>query len=1042
MFKIFITRPVLATVCSVVLLILGILGLYSLPMSRFPDIAPPTISVSANYPGADAATVIRSVIIPLEEAINGAEKMRYMISSASNDGSASIDVLFELGTNPDQAAVDVQNRVARVTNRLPADVITSGVATRKQQRTALMYMSIYDTSGKYDETFLQNYANINVVPVMQRVKGVGNVRVFGSKDYAMRIWLDPQKLSSYNLSPQQVIAAIQEQSIETAPGKLGANSSSQLEYVIKYAGKYNNVEDYKKIIIRTGGSQILYLEDIANVELGAANYDVVSRFDSYHGVTLSVLQTAGSNANEVQIALNKVLSEAKAKFPDGIKYQIIFNTKEHLDTSIEQVKSTIIEAFILVFIIVFIFLQDFRSTIIPAIAVPVSLIGTFFFLSLFGFSINMLTLFALVLAIGIVVDDAIVVVEAVHSKMEQENIDGKVATIKAMDEITGAIVSITLVMVAVFFPVGFIQGSVGEFYKQFAFTLAIAILISAFNALTLSPALCAVFLKHANKQQTNKNFLQRFYDNFNKAFNALIEKYVASIRFLANKKIICIITLFIITTLMVVLMQKTPKGFIPSEDSNLVAYSASLSPGTSLYRTEEAIESASKILKEIPAIRSKTTVAGFDALSGAAGSSYALSFMSLKPIKERGDVQEINAVMQLMREKLSHVEQAKFNVFTFPTVPGFSSFNGLELELQDKRGGSIDELNKQVESFVAQISKEKEIGVAFSNFKSGFPQYELLVDKSAAKLRNISINTILRTLQIYYGGVQAADFNLFSKFYRVYVQAKPEYRQDPESLNKIFVENQQGQLVPISGIVSLKKVYGPDLINRYNMFNSITINALPAQGFSTGEAMQSIERLAKKILPEGYDFEWTGMSKEEQTAGSQTVVIFMLSLLFVYLILSAKYESYILPLAVLLSLPVGIVGVFLTINLAGIENNIYVQVGLIMLIGLLAKNAILIIEFASQHRKLGETIVQSAISAAKLRLRPILMTSFAFIAGLIPLTRVIGPSAQGNKSISIGTIGGMLTGVILGVFIIPILFIVFQTIQEKLSKIFSKSSHA
>lgn len=1041
MLKTIIRRPVLATVISIILVILGLIGLSRLPLTQFPEIAPPSVQVNAFYPGGNAEVVSRAVIVPLEEAINGVENMTYMTSSASNDGAASVSVFFKLGTNPDQAAVNVQNRVAQVTSQLPVEVVQAGITTIKQLNSMIMVLSLYSEDSKlYDEKFVQNYAKINVIPEIKRIQGVGNAFVFGTKDYAIRIWLKPQQLASYGLTPQDVMTAIQDQSLEAAPGKFGENSNETLEYVIKYKGKLNTSEQFENIVIKSNSDgSVLYLKDVARIEFGSSSYASDNKLDGMEGAAMGIFQTAGSNANEIQIKINNLLERAALSFPKGIKYKVVYSTKIQLDDSIDQVKMTLIEAFILVFIIVFLFLQDFRSTLIPAIAVPVSLIGTFFFLQLMGFSINMLTLFALVLAIGIVVDDAIVVVEAVHSKMERSHIPAREATFSAMSEITGAIISITLVMAAVFLPVGFMEGSTGVFYRQFAFTLATAILISALNALTLSPALCALFLKNSHagegreKITTRKSFAGRFFSGFNVGFKAITNKYIAGIRFLIRYRWVGIGLLAIIIAATLLLMQKTPRGFIPNEDANFVAFALSLPPGASLERTSKVLKKADTILKTEQAIQTTVTISGFNMLSGSNSSAYAMGFVNLKQVDQRGKIKGIDDLVSHLNNRFFPIKEGSFNVFTFPSVPGFGSFNGLEFVLQDRTGGNIQKFSDEARAFLGELAKEKEIGTAFTLFKADFPQLELEVDNIKAKQLGVSVRDLMATLQAYYGSMQATDFNRFGKYYRVYVQADIAYRSEPSSLDGIFVKNQQGQMVPVNTLVHLKHVYGPEAIGRYNMFNAININATPKAGYSTGDAMKAVEKVAAKKLPIGYSYEWTGLSKEEKESGNQMILIFALSFVFVYFLLSAQYESYILPLAVMLSIPTGVLGVFLAINIWGIDNNIYVQVGLIMLIGLLAKNAILIVEFALQRRKAGNTLVSSALEGASLRLRPILMTSFAFIVGLIPLMYATGASALGNHSISIGTAGGMLSGVILGVFIVPVLFIIFQYLQEKIS---------
>lgn len=1039
MLKKFIERPVLATVISVILVMLGAIGLYTLPITQFPDIAPPSVQVTASYPGANAETVLRSVVIPLEEAINGVENMTYIKSTASNDGSVSVSVFFKLGTDADQAAVNVQNRVAGVTNQLPVEVVQSGITTVKQLNSFIMLISLYSDNDKlYDETFLQNYGKINIIPEIKRVPGVGQALIFGNKDYSMRIWLNPQQLASYKLSPQEVLAAIQDQNLEAAPGKFGEGSKEAFEYVIKYKGKLSQPTDYENIIIRSNNDgSILRLKDVARVEFGSITYAGDTRNNGRQSTMVAVFQTAGSNANEVQTQINKLMVNAEKAFPKGVHYDTIYSTKEQLDESIDQVVSTLIEAFILVFIVVFLFLQDFRSTLIPAIAVPVAIIGTFFFMLLFGFSINLLTLFALVLAIGIVVDDAIVVVEAVHVKMEQTHWPARKATFSAMSEISGAIVSITLVMSAVFLPVGFFTGPTGVFYRQFAFTLAIAILISAVNALTLSPALAALFLKNTHAEgdgvQHKENFAGRFFKAFNAGFTAMTNKYVRSLQFLVRHKWISLGGLAVITAATIWFMVTTPKGFIPNEDNGFAAVAVALPAGSSLERTNEVMNKADSALRSLTAVSDVIGISGFNLLSNSSSPSFGVAFANLRDLKDRGDVKDVNGIMGLMNQKLAGIKEASFFVFTLPTVPGFGNVDGLEMVLQDRTGGDLNKFSQTAFAFNMELMQQKEIVVAYTTFKNDYPQFELEVDQVKAKQLGVNVKDLMTVMQAYYGGMMASDFNRFGKYYRVMMQADASYRQTEGSLTGAFVKNDKGEMVPLNTVAKLKRVYGPESLDRYNMFNSITVNVMPKPGFSTGDALNRVEEVAARKLPQGYSFEWTGMSKEEKESGGQSVIIFSLCLLFVYFLLAAQYESYIVPLAVILSIPTGMLGVFIAINLTGIQNNIYVQVGLIMLIGLLAKNAILIVEYAMQRRRAGMSLMGAAIEAAQLRLRPIIMTSIAFVVGLIPLMRATGPSAIGNHSISISAAGGMLAGIVLGVFIIPVLFIVFQYIQEMIT---------
>ncbi|PWG80351.1 efflux RND transporter permease subunit [Pararcticibacter amylolyticus] len=1040
MFRKFIERPVLATVISILLVIAGIIGITKLPLQQFPDIAPPAVQVTAFYPGASAETILRSVAPSLEESINGVENMTYMSSTASNDGSLAITVYFKLGTDPDQAAVNVQNRVSQATSQLPAEVIQAGITTTKQQNSLIMVVDLYSEDEKtYDQTFMANYAQINLIPEIKRIPGVGQALLFGgSKDYSMRIWLNPNQMTAYKLTPQEVTAAIQDKNLEAAPGKFGESSTEAFEFVIKYKGKLNQPSDYENIIIRSNADgSVLRLKDVARVEFGSYTYASNTRINGKAGLNIGVLQLAGSNANEIQEAITKMMDKAQEDFPKGMKYLTLYSTKVALDQSIDQVKHTLVEAFILVFLVVFVFLQDFRSTLIPAIAVPVAIVGTFFFMQLFGFSINLLTLFALVLAIGIVVDDAIVVVEAVHAKMEHNHLAPKAATISAMHDITGAIISITLVMSAVFLPIGFMEGSTGVFYRQFAFTLAIAIVISAVNALTLSPALCALFLKETHSYQKDDNrkssFKERFFIGFNTTFNRMTNRYVGSLRFLTKYKWASLAGLGIIVVVTGLMIKRTPSGFIPSEDQGFIAVSLSMPAGASLERTNAALHEAETLLQPASFNKTLNVISGFNILTSATSPSAGVAFILLKPYEERGDVKDINQIMNVVREKLGSIKGADFFVFTFPTVPGFSNVDGLDMVLQDRSGGALNKFSEVGNNFIGELMKRQEIAVAFTTFKADYPQYEMEVDEVKAEQLGVRTKDVLQTMQAYFGSAQASDFNRFGKYYRVVVQADKANRNEPSSMDGVYVKNREGDMVPLNTLVKLKRVYGPETASRYNLFNSIGINAIPKPGFSSGDAIKAVEAVAKQSLPTGYSYEFSGMTREEISSGGQSAIIFVLCLIFVYFLLAAQYESYILPLAVILSIPTGVFGVFAAIGLTGIENNIYVQVALVMLIGLLAKNAILIVEFAVQRRRNGQTILASALEAAKLRLRPIIMTSLAFVVGLIPMMYAQGPSAQGNHSISIGAAGGMLAGVVLGLFVIPVLYVVFQYLQERVS---------
>ena len=1040
MFKIFIERPVLATVISIFLVMLGLLGLYKLPLQQFPDIALPAVQVSATYPGANAETILRSVAPSLEEAINGVENMDYMRSTASNDGTLTIVIYFRLGTDPDQAAVNVQNRVSQATSQLPQEVLLAGITTRKQQNSLIMVLGMYTEDEKlYDQTFLSNYAQINIIPEIKRIPGVGKAGIDGGdKSYAMRIWLNPIKLANYNITPAEVQEAINDNNLEAAPGKLGANGTEPFEYVIKYKGKLNKPVDYGSIIIRmhTDGS-LIRLGDVARIEFGAATYTNHVRINGKPGINIDIVQAPGSNSNEIQKSVAQIMSKAEKNLPKGIKQATIYNTKEALDQSIDQVIYTLVEAFIFVFIVVFLFLQDLRSTIIPAISAIVAIIGTFFFMYIFGFSINLLTLFALILSIGIVVDDAIVVVEAVHSKIHQESFLPKKATLSAMSEITQAIVSITLVMSAVFLPVSFTEGSTGVFYRQFALTMAIAILLSAINALTLSPALAAMLLKVDLKKDKNDSvktsFKDRFFTGFNAGFEKLSNKYGQSIKLLVKHKWVTMSMLALVTSLTLFMSKKTPTGFIPSEDLRFIVIALSMPPGTSQYQTEKTMQKAETLLQPMESNEIVNALYGSDPLTGTTSPSAGAIYMLLKPAKDRGEIQDINLIMEEIRNKLATIKEAEFFVFTVPTVSGFSNVDGLDLVLQDRMGKDLHVFGDVTKNFISKLQERPEIDIAFTSFKSDYPQLELVIDEEKAAQLQVKVRNILETMQTYFGSTQASDFNRFGKYFRVILQADKSDRSNLSAMDAIYVQNKLGEKVPLSTLVRFEKSYGPETASRYNLFNSIGINAIPSTGYSSGDAIAAVEEVALKDLPAGYSYEFTGMTKEEIASSGQSLIIFTISILFIYFILAALYESYILPLAILFSIPTGLLGVFLAIGLVGIENNIYIQVALLMLIGLLAKNAILIVEFAIQRRRAGKSIITSAIEASKLRLRPILMTSFAFTAGLIPMMRVTGPSAMGNQSISVAATGGMLSGVLLGIFFIPVLYVIFQYLQEKIS---------
>lgn len=1035
MFNRFIERPVLATVISILIVLLGGLGLLTLPVSQYPDIAPPTIVVSASYQGANAEVVLNSVIVPLEEQINGVEDMAYMRSSAGNDGSARITIVFKTGTDPDIANVNVQNRVARATSLLPQEVTRSGVSTFKTQSSNLIIFSLYSEDPTYDQTFLQNYAEINLVPLMKRVNGVGEARAFGRMDYSMRIWLKPDVMATYGLVPNDISAALAEQNIEAAPGQFGEQGGQSFQYTIKYKGRLADVSEFENIVLRAGNDgQLLRLKDIARIELGAMNYATSSTTNGYPSVGVAISQTAGSNAQEVIEGSLEVLNEAAQNFPKGIKYVNLVNANDFLDASISKVITTLIEAFILVFLVVFIFLQDFRSTLIPAIAVPVSIVGTFFFLSLFGFTINLLTLFALLLAIGIVVDDAIVVVEAVHAKLDQGYTSSLVATKDAMSEISGAIISITLVMAAVFVPISFISGSAGVFYQQFGLTLAVAIILSAVNALTLSPALCALFLKPHHERDKKKNFIQRFYTAFNVAFETTTNKYRKSVSFLIHRKWIALTGIVLFTAAFFILMRVTPTAFVPNEDTGSIMADIALPTSASVERTEEVAIEVERLIRTIPEVENVLRVSGNGLISGR-GSNYAMLIIKLKDWSERKrDDQSVQAIIGQLFAKTRSITEAKVIYFAPPTIQGFGVSQGFEFQLQDRTGADIATFTKVGNDFIAALNERPEIQYASTSFDPNFPQYEIEVNVEKTKEAGFTVSEILGTMQGYYGGVYASNFNQFGKQYRVMYQAEPQYRANPEGLNNIYVRNQEGQMAPITSFISLKRVYGPQSISRFNLFTAIEINGSPNAGYSSGDAIRAIEEVAATALPVGYGYEFSGMTREEISAGSQTMFIFLLVIIFVYLLLSAQYESYILPLAVLLSLPIGLAGVYIFATIFGISNNIYLQITLIMLVGLLSKNAILIVEFSAERRRQGMPIVKAALEGAQARLRPILMTSFAFIFGLIPLMLSSGAGAVGNQAIGTGAVGGMLIGTIFGVFVIPILFIIFQGLQERFRK--------
>ena len=1030
----FINRPVLSTVISIFMVILGILGLLFLPITQYPDIAPPTIHVSTTYTGANAQTILNSVIAPLEESINGVEDMLYMTSTATNTGSADITVYFKQGTDPDMAAVNVQNRVSKAQNLLPAEVTQVGVITQKRQTSMLMVFSLFSPDDRYDLEFLENYAKINVIPLIQRVPGVGDANVMAS-DYSMRIWLKPDIMAQYGLMPSDITGILAEQNIEAAPGQFGAQGNQSFQYVLTYKGRLQTAEEFGNMVIRANeNGEILYLKDVADIELGRLTYDFKNFQNGHNAVSAIVYQTAGSNATAIIEDINDLLDEIKETLPPGIEISVTMNSNDFLYASIHEVIKTLIEAFILVFFVVYIFLQDLRSTLIPAIAIPVSLIGTFFALYLMGFSLNLLTLCALVLAIAIVVDDAIVVVEGVHAKLDQGYKSPHKASIDAMRELSGAILSITLVMMSVFIPVSFMPGTSGTFYRQFGLTMAFAIGFSAINALTLSPALCAILLKpHKEGEGHKKTFVSRFHIAFNVAYNNMLAKYKNGVAHFVHHKKLSFLGVIVGTIILIVLMNITPTGLVPNEDTGTIMVTADLQPGTSQERTEEVMMQIDQILGSHPAMQSRTQIIGFSFLGGQ-GNTYGSFICKLKPWDERtGKGMDANSVIgALYMQFATQVKDARVLCFAPPMIPGYSVSNGFELNLQDKTGGSLDNFYQVAQDFIAELLKRPEIAMASTTFNPNFPQYRVDVDVAKCKQAAISPSDVLSALQGYLGGMYSSNFNRFGKLYRVMMQAEPDARVSPESLNNIKIRN-GSEMAPITNFITLEKVYGPDKINRFHMYTSMTVNGNPADGYSSGEAIKAIEEVASQTLPVGYGYEFSGMTREEQSSSSgTTAIIFMLCLVFVYLLLSAQYESYILPLSVIFSIPFGLAGSFIFAWIMGVENNIYLQIALIMLIGLLAKNAILIVEFALDRRRTGMPIINAAIDGAAARLRPILMTSLAMVIGLLPMMFAHGVGANGNSTLGAGAVGGMLIGMICQIFIVPALFVVFQIIQEKI----------
>ena len=1038
----FINRPVLSTVISIFIVLFGIISLGTLPIEQYPDIAPPTIRVSTTYTGANAQSVLNSVIAPLEEQINGAENMDYMVSTAANNGSAEIQVYFKQGTDPDMAAVDVQNRVAKAAGFLPSEVNQVGVITQKRQSSTLMVITLNSDNNKYSTDFIENYMSLNVVPQIKRVSGVGDAMMFGA-DYSMRIWLKPDVMAQYGLMPSDISAALAEQNIEAAPGQFGERGDQSFQYVMRYKGRLVEETEFEDIIIRANkDGEMLRLSDVADIELGRLTYGFSNKIDVMNGCSAMVYQAAGSNATQVIRDIEEKLVEFQKEAPEGLNIGVSMNVNDFLFASIHEVVKTLIEAFLLVFVVVFIFLQDFRSTIIPIIAIPVALIGTFFLMKMFGFSLNLLTLAALVLAIAIVVDDAIVVVEAVHAKLDQGYKSARQASIDAMGEIAGALISITLVMMLVFIPVSFMGGTSGIFYRQFGLTMAMAIGLSAVNALTLTPALCAMFLKThdqhhegAEGQPAKKmSFMKRFFYWFNVMFDALLAKYKKATEFFIKRKWISLATVAGSIALLVWLMSITPSALVPDEDTGTIMGVVDMPPATSQERTQAVIDAVDSIASEIPAIKNRTAITGFSFIAGQ-GSSYGSMIIKLNHWDDRDlKTESADAIIGQLSQKVnSTIKDGRIMFFKPPMISGYSATNGLDIKLQDKTGGDLNNFFQVAQGFLAELNKRPEIQMAYTTFNPSFPQYMVEIDVAKVKQAGLTQNAILQALQGYYGGMYISNFNRFGKLYRVMMQANPEARVSPETLKQIKVRN-GAEMAPIDNFVKLSRVYGPDIINRFNMYTAISVTGSPAPGVSTGQAIAAVNEVAEKTLPVGYGFEFGGLTREEsKSSSSSSGLVYGLVLLFVYLLLSAQYESYILPLAVILSIPFGLMGSFIFAQMMGITNNVYLQIALIMLIGLLAKNAILIVEFALDRRKTGMSIVNAAIQGATARLRPILMTSLAMIIGLIPLMIASGAGANGYNALGTGSIGGMLIGMILQVLVVPALFVIFQKIHEKIS---------
>ena len=1051
-FTTFIKRPVLSTVISIVIVLLGFIGLATLPIEQYPDIAPPTVVVFTSYPGADAETVKNSVLVPLEESINGVEGMDYISSSASS-GSASLSILFRQGMNPDMCAVNVQNRVQQALALMPAEVTRIGVTVMKRQTSQVMMYTL-TSDGRYDDEFLTNYSNINVVPAIKRIQGVGDVQSPGVKSYSMRIWLDPEVMKQHDLMPSDISNVLAEQNVEAAPGAFGEQSNVAYEYSMRYTGRLKDAEEFGNIIIKSDNDgNTIKLKDVAKVELGGLQYSVSMKNNNIPSVMGMVQQIAGSNANEIAKNVKKELEEQAKLFPPGMTYKINYDVTEFLYASIEEVVFTLVMTLLLVFLVVYIFLQDFRSTLIPMIAVPVSLIGAFFFLKVFGFSINLLTLSALLLAIAIVVDDAIVVVEAVHAKLDQGYKSSLTASIDAMNEISSAIISITLVMASVFIPVSFIGGTTGTFYKEFGITMAVSIFISALNALTLSPALCAIFLKPHDEEgkEVKMSRIDRFHAAFNTSYEKILGKYKTSVEKLVRRPLAIIIAVIVGIIVLTVTMQTTKSGLVPSEDTGTLFCTISMPPATSVARTRQVINEVDSILASNPAILSREQIQGYNFIAGA-GSDQATFILKLKPFEERqkgfwwklsglwqGDgiyrflvnPYDANSVLGMIYKQTASIKDAQILAFSPPMIPGFSANSGVSLVMQDRTGGELLKFFGIVQEYLAELNKRPEIQTAQTSYNPSYPQYMIHMDVAKCKQAGISPQTVLTTLQGYYGGLYASNFNAYGKLFRVMVQASPECRMTPESLNSVYVRTPSG-MAPVNEFCKLERVYGPTNISRFNLFTAINVTATVADGYSTGEAIKAVEEVAEQYLPAGYTYDYSGLTRQEAQSSNSTALIFVLCIVFIYLILAAQYESYILPLAVILSVPFGLAGAFLFTQLFGHSNDIYMQISLIMLIGLLAKNAILIVQFALERRETGMAISWSAVLGAAARLRPILMTSLAMIIGLLPMMFASGVGKNGNQTLGAAAVGGMLLGTLLQIVVVPTLFVIFQSLQEKL----------